>query len=186
MLPDPTLPNNVIAPFWTALRYVTGTPTPTTPLTGSMLAGNDTSGNYVIEWSDVTTPTGGGPFTFEAIINPVTGQVRFAYKTLPGSLSGIPVTVGIENSDGTLGANYYYAPASGSTTGTAPVVGTDVLSSAPPSQPLTFSLKVTGPFSQFKVTDIATLTNSNNSETQQAALTVPFQTSTNFFPLINR
>jgi minor extracellular serine protease Vpr len=184
-LPNPTLPNNVVAPFWTALRYVTGTPTPTTPLTGSLLAGQDTSGHYVFEWSDVTTPTGGGPFTFEAILNPTTGQVRFAYKTLTGSLSGIPVTVGIENSDGTLGANYYYAPASGSPTGTAPVVGTDVLSSIPPNQPLTFSLKVTGPFSLLKVTNIATLTNSTNSETQQAALTVPFPINTLYMPIVN-
>jgi minor extracellular serine protease Vpr len=187
MLPDPALPNNVIAPFWTALRYVTGTPTPTTPLTGSLLVGQDAlSGEYIFEWSDVTTPTGGGPFTFEAFVNPTTGQVRFAYKTLPGSLSGIPVTVGIENSAGTLGANYYYAPASGSPAGTAPVVGTDVLSSAPPNQLLTFSLKVTGPISQFKVTNVATLTNSTNSETQQAALTVPFLTLPRYLPLINR
>ncbi len=186
MLPDPTLPNNVIAPFWTALRYVTGTPTPTTPLTGSLLVAELNSGELVFEWSDVTTPTGGGPFTFEAILNPATGQVRFAYKTLTGSLSGIPVTVGIENRDGTLGTNYYYAPASGPSTGTVPVVGTDVLSSVPPSQPLTFSLKVAGPFSQLKVTDVATLTNSTNSETQQAALTVPFLTTSNFLPLINR
>jgi hypothetical protein len=99
--------------------------------------------------------------------------------------------VGIENSDGTLGASYYYAPASGgSHVGTAPKVATDILSSAPPSQAVTFSLKLTGPLSQPKLTDVATLTNSTNTETQQAAVSVQLVTSfgnnKEYFPLIGR
>jgi subtilisin family serine protease len=101
-LPDPTPPNNVLAPFWTDLNPGAG---------GRMLVNVLTDGvdNWiVIEWEAVKEYSTTRLDTFQIWIG-VNGaeDITFAYGTLQGNGDGGFLTVGAENSFGNRGDNYY-------------------------------------------------------------------------------
>ncbi len=141
-LPDPTRPNNVMAPFWTDL---TGTGAP-----GILadLVTDSTSGNswIVVEWR--LNLFGGGLRTFEQWIG-VNGveDVAFAYD--PTNLPADPtdpaagLTVGAENADGSGGAQIPTAP---NPPGGQTVTGDLVVTSTPgtPGGALAYSFGVRG------------------------------------------
>jgi uncharacterized repeat protein (TIGR01451 family) len=113
-LPDPTVPNNVIAPFWTDLNLGAG---------GNWYVAVLNAGPTqftVYEWKDV--PLFGdlaNRYSFQVWVqNGPSGNIWVTYAQL-GNVSG--ATVGVENETGTLGSSYWFEGA-----GTAPAVGTDL------------------------------------------------------------
>lgn len=113
-LPDPTPPNNLLAPLWLDLDLSAGGNWYVAVLT----AGID---QYtVFEWSDI--PLFGeqnNRYSFQAWIqNGDSGNIWFTYDLL-GDVSG--ATVGVENADGSVGSAYWFEGL-----GTAPRVGTDL------------------------------------------------------------
>ena len=123
-LPDPTTPNNIIAPFWRDLNLDQG---------GNMylaVLGLPTGEEWTVyEWENVphfddapstATPT----VTMQVWIGtdgtPVEGDIHFVYAQIDDTTSG--ATVGVENSTGTTGSSYFY-----NNEGTPPAVGTDLL-----------------------------------------------------------
>jgi len=118
-LPDPASPNDIIAPFWRDLNMNQG---------GNMyivvLNGGGGFQWTVYEWEQI--PHFGGTDT-------VTMQVWMANNTSPdagtfyityGAMDnpGAGGTVGIENTDGTIGSSYFYNGA-----GTAPMAGDELM-----------------------------------------------------------
>ncbi|NCF23347.1 MAG: hypothetical protein GWP60_02310, partial [Gammaproteobacteria bacterium] len=98
-LPDPTVPNNVIAPFWTDLNLGAG---------GNWYVAVLNAGPTqftVYEWKDV----------------PLFGDLANRYSFQVWVQNGPSATVGVENETGTLGSSYWFEGA-----GTAPAVGTDL------------------------------------------------------------
>ena len=113
-LPDPTAPNNVIAPFWTDLNLGAG---------GNWYVAVLNAGPTqftVYEWEDV--PLFGdltNRYSFQVWVqNGPSGNIWVTYAQL-GNVNG--ATVGVENDTGTLGSSYWFEGA-----GTAPAVGTDL------------------------------------------------------------
>ena len=113
-LPDPTAPNNIIAPFWTDLNLGAG---------GNWYVAVLNAGPNqftVYEWEDV--PLFGdltNRYTFQVWVqNGPSGNIWVTYAQL-GDVSG--ATVGVENDTGSLGSSYWFEGA-----GTAPAVGTDL------------------------------------------------------------
>jgi hypothetical protein len=91
MIPDPSSPMNMIAPFWDDLNPADG---------GDcyyMQDGND----FIIQY-EAFVPYGGagGPYTFEVILS-ADGSIKYQYKTMSDPLDG--ATIGIQNGDGTDG-----------------------------------------------------------------------------------
>lgn len=102
-MPNPLLPNNLIAPWWADLNLGAG---------GNWYVAVLTAGpnQYTVyEWEDV--PRFGDPsstFTFQIWVQNGTSSdaIWFVYDEFTGdTLDG---TVGAENSDGTIGASYYF------------------------------------------------------------------------------
>jgi uncharacterized repeat protein (TIGR01451 family) len=136
--PDPTPPNNLIAPFWTDLNmgedgdgaewYV-----------AVLNAGPDQFTVY--EWENV--PLFGdldNRYTFQIWIHndgsanlDSSNNIWFTYAQMGDTTFG---TVGVENSMGTLGDSYFYDGA-----GTPPVAGTDLLVSVLQGGTATFSFQ---------------------------------------------
>jgi hypothetical protein len=115
--PDPTLPNNVLAPFWTDLNPETGG----TLYTDVLTDGSDSW--IVLDWEAVTEFSTLNQNSFEIWIG-INGDahpgedVSYAYGTIQGSGNGGFLTVGAENKSGTHGQNYYV-----NGTGTLPTTG---------------------------------------------------------------
>ncbi|NTU54702.1 MAG: hypothetical protein HGA79_00450 [Anaerolineales bacterium] len=100
VLPDPALPNNIIAVFWDDL--VVGD----IYNTGAIFyeKGGVAPDRYlVLEWRDVTTYSGTDPFSFEVILYE-NGDILIQHQSLPGSYYA---TVGTENELGDDGLNYH-------------------------------------------------------------------------------
>jgi len=110
-LPNPTRPNNVLAPFWTDLNPAFG---------GAMRAAVLSSGSnswIVFDWQGVVNYSNRQPNTF---------QVWLPYATNTGTVNGVPAnqtfftygaitngeggatTIGAENLFGNRGQNFYY------------------------------------------------------------------------------
>ena len=118
-MPDPTAPNNVIAPFWTDLDLDGTDPADTGA--GQWYAAVFNGGQFiVIEWQGVEVWNApGATYTFQIQIGTqLSGYqgIWFVYHdlaALPPSLS-----VGAENGDATAGDSWYFNGA-----GTAPFIG---------------------------------------------------------------
>jgi uncharacterized repeat protein (TIGR01451 family) len=100
-LPDPTPPNNVLAPFWTDLNPAAG---------GTMRVGALTDGTndwIVFDWEGVVNFTDHQPNSFEVWIG-VNGvqDISYALGQVTGGDSGF-VTVGAENRFGNRGGNFF-------------------------------------------------------------------------------
>jgi uncharacterized repeat protein (TIGR01451 family) len=114
-MPDAAPPNNLLAPFWTDLN-----------LTDSgnwyLAVLNDGVSLWIVaEWENV--PLFGDPtasHSFQVWIQEGTSNIWFVYGGI-NNAGGIPLTVGIEDAAGAVGASYYFNGA-----GTAPAVGTDL------------------------------------------------------------
>ena len=110
-LPDPTRPNNVLAPFWTDLNPAFG---------GAMRAAVLSSGSnswIVFDWQGVVNFSNRQPNTFQVwlpfatntgTVNGVSAnQTFFAYGTITTGEGGA-LTIGAENIFGNRGQNYYF------------------------------------------------------------------------------
>ena len=118
IFPDPAIPNNVIAPFWTDLNPEAG---------GNIYAAlytRDGESWVVIEWEDVPAFNSEKPlptcvencteqYTFQAWIktNTVEQDITFIYAQVGGSGAVSGLNIGVENLEGTIGANYESVPA---------------------------------------------------------------------------
>jgi len=90
-LPNPGLPNDLIAVFWDDLDPADA---------GEVRYQDMGDGRFVVSWLDVPRPTGTGTYTFQAILY-ATGEIRFQYLAMDALLTG--ATIGIEGPDGTDG-----------------------------------------------------------------------------------
>ena len=117
IFPDPTIPNNVIAPFWTDLNPEAGG-----NLYAALLTRDDISW-IVLEWENVPAfaaekpalncPENCNPiYTFQVWIETNTTEqaITFIYVNVPIPDEPLPLGVGAENSDGVIGVNYESVP----------------------------------------------------------------------------
>ena len=116
--PDPTPPNNLLAPFWTDLNM--GVNGDGAEWRVAVLS-TSTDQFTVYEWDNI--PLFGdlsNRYSFQIWVhNGTSGEIWFGYAQL-GDVSG--ATVGAENASGSDGDTYWFEGA-----GTAPAVGTDLL-----------------------------------------------------------
>jgi minor extracellular serine protease Vpr len=175
-LPDPAAPNNVIAPFWTRLTYPTGT--------GAFMFGGDAT-HTIYEWKNVATAAApANLYTFEVIVTDGTAQIAFAYNLVHSVPLEVDATVGIENDTGTVGANFY-SKIGATTLGALPSAGQALaVNVTVASQTLTYQAKVTAAFNQGKVVNIATVTNSINSDVQTGIAQSPFLVFRSWMPVL--
>ncbi len=129
-LPNPTRPNNVLAPFWTDLNPAFGG----AMRVAAMISG--ANGWIVFDWQGVVNYSNKQPNTF---------QVWLPYATNTGTVNGVPanqlffafgaittgefgaLTIGAENVFGNRGQNFYY-----NGTGTLPVPNAGVYVNSSP------------------------------------------------------
>ncbi len=118
IFPDPQIPNNVVAPFWTDLNPEAG---------GNIYAAlltRDGESWAVIEWEDVPAFDSEKPtlncvencdnlYTFQAWIktNTVEQDITFIYDQIGGSGAPSGLNIGVEDKEGIQGANYEFLPA---------------------------------------------------------------------------
>jgi hypothetical protein len=127
-MPDPTPPNNVLAPFWTDLH----------PLGTDGLGGGKMYFGYltypsgrtwvVAEWNDVLVKGSTARQTFQVWLQ-VGGRIEdivYSYIKVQGNGAFGSLTIGAESANGTLGEPYYY-----NGTGTMPVANTNLMVSSP-------------------------------------------------------
>ncbi len=100
-IPNPALPNDLIAPFWDALWP---------ELSGDIYYYHDVGQNvFIVQYTDMSTfDDPPGNHTFEVILRP-DGTMLFQYLDLYGDTTGS--TIGIENADGTDGLEIQYGGA---------------------------------------------------------------------------
>lgn len=113
--PDPIIPNNVLAPFWTDLDPAEGG-----NLYAALLSLSSGDAWIVFEWENVLEfsgdrePNCGGgicdpnAYTFQVWIkiNTAVQEISYVYARVDGVGASTGVNVGAENLDGTLGINY--------------------------------------------------------------------------------
>lgn len=123
--PDPTRPNNVLAPFWTDLNPPAG---------GALRIATLTDGVntwIVLDWDAVKEFSLPRLNSFEIWIRiGAVEDISFAYGPIQGNGDGGFLSVGAENSFGNRGANYYY-----NGTGTLPADGTQLVVTSIPGIP---------------------------------------------------
>lgn len=124
LLPDPTPPNNVLAPFWTDLNPGAG---------GALRAGILTDGVntwLVLEWENVPTWSGDEVDSFQIWIG-LNGyeDISFTYGPVADGDGGY-LTVGAENKFGNAGQNWYV-----NGTGTLVTAGSEVRVTSVPGMP---------------------------------------------------
>ena len=165
-LPNPTTPNNVLAPLWADLDL------------DACVTGSNKMGWYfgsasdgpiiydIFEWKEAALKSDPSTcFSFQVWIKRGTDEIWFVYGPQTGSLSA--ATVGLENQHGSAGYSYYY---NGS--GTAPIEGTTlkVINSVDEAI-LTYALAF-GPALGVDVTNVVHVTNSRTDRVLQASATV--------------
>ena len=147
LLPDPTPPNNLLAPFWTDLNLGDG---------GEWYAATLSAGPqqfFVASWENV--PLFGNPtvFSFQIWMENGTSNIWFVYGDVPG----IPafLTVGFEDDAGAGGDSRYFDGA-----GIPPVAGVDLKVQAIPGghAMLSFQAQLTGEKGD-TITNLAEATN---------------------------
>ncbi|MFT6690841.1 MAG: putative repeat protein (TIGR01451 family) [Colwellia sp.] len=112
-LPNVSLPNNILAPFWSDLNLAAG---------GNWYVAVLNAGSQqftVYEWENVPFFGDPTPSTFQVWVETNTSNIWFVYADLP--LIPANLTVGIENDNGSVGSSYF-----NDGNGTAPVPGIDL------------------------------------------------------------
>jgi uncharacterized repeat protein (TIGR01451 family) len=131
--PDPAVPNNVIAPYWTDLDLDGNAPDDAgggTWYAAYVSTGPTSPTWFVAEWTAAVRygrSAAESHHTFQVWIEAGSDHIHMVYG--PNSSIEDRVTVGAENANGTAGANYYVDTTSATTgdaVGTPPVEG-DVL-----------------------------------------------------------
>ncbi len=89
-LPSLLAPRALIAPFWDYLSYTSD----------SKIYVENQGSKFVIQYQNIYSALGGGPFTFQVILYP-NGNILFQYLHMDGALDG--ATVGIQNAEGNDG-----------------------------------------------------------------------------------
>ncbi|MFH1243854.1 MAG: S8 family serine peptidase [Pseudomonadota bacterium] len=109
-IPSTTDPDDFIAPFWDDLNPYAG---------GSvyyLLQGTAPNRTLTVEWLNVPHYYSPGTVTFEVILYEGTNNIVFQYQDVDFGTSsynrGASATIGIENSDGSVGVRYSYNQAS--------------------------------------------------------------------------
>jgi uncharacterized repeat protein (TIGR01451 family) len=147
-LPDPALPNNLLAPWWTDLDLTDSG----NWYVASVAVGPNSY--YVFEWEDAPLWSGYGnaaTFTFQVWIQVGADNIWFAY----GDMDDIALwpwgTVGAENETGTMGVSYYY---DGS--GTAPQTDDELILEVTVSPPvvLGFAAEATAPAGDIIINEV--------------------------------
>lgn len=127
-LPNPTVPNNVVSPFWTDFNPPAGGALRIATLSD----GTDTW--IVLDWEAVKEFSTAATNSFQVWIGTATGNpaedVSMTYGTLQGSGDGGLLTVGAENKAGNRGQTVFF-----NGTGTLPTSTTELVVSSTPSAP---------------------------------------------------
>jgi minor extracellular serine protease Vpr len=132
-LPNPSLPNNVIAPYWTDLDL--DGDAPDDPGAGTWSAAvltNSTTGAsyFVAEWAGAAEfSVDGSAHSFQVWIKLGTDQIFMTYG--PNTVTPPKLTVGAENLDGSVGDNYYFSDGSAPPIGTPPAAGNELAVQSP-------------------------------------------------------
>ncbi|MDX1557103.1 MAG: hypothetical protein R3212_13815, partial [Xanthomonadales bacterium] len=159
-LPDPTVPNNLIAPFWRDLNLGAG---------GNWYVAVLNAGPnqfLVFEWEDVPHFGSTDAASFQIWIQVgASGNIWYTYGRMDNA--GSEGTVGVEDSVGVLGSSYFYDGA-----GTAPAVGTDLAVVSTAGGTATLGFQVTTDCSQ-PVVNEAEMSNAGDSERAIAVTTCP-------------
>ena len=105
--PDPTRPNNVLAPFWTDLNPEDG---------GNIYVaeiGDGVDNWIVVEWEEIPEfgASGAVSYTFQVWINTGSEEITYTYALVEGDGVSDGLSVGAENRDGTSGTNLGSVPA---------------------------------------------------------------------------
>ncbi|MEM8600413.1 MAG: M12 family metallo-peptidase, partial [Bacteroidota bacterium] len=90
-IPNAAAPNALLAAFWDDLNPSGG---------GSVYYGTDSQGRFAVQWDAVPPYSGGGTYTFQAILAS-DGRILYQYEALTGTTSS--ATIGIENGTGSDG-----------------------------------------------------------------------------------
>ena len=93
MLPDPAVPNALIAVLWDDLI-------PAGDGVSDVFVQDMADGRFIVQWNEVPRFFQPAPLTFQAILTS-SGQILLQYETI--DLTGVTATAGIENADGTDG-----------------------------------------------------------------------------------
>jgi minor extracellular serine protease Vpr len=194
-LPDPAMPNNVIAPLWTDLDMDGSAADDPGGGTWTIAVLEDGSDEFlVVEWEDAqqygdATTT----YTFQVWIQLGTSKVWFVYEDLPGDLAAYGLTVGAEDAGGETGATYYYNPndLGAPPEGIAPQAGSDLtVESLASTASFTFSLLVDSladlAEGQGVITNIVQARNDRNGEIMTAWTATAIQTTNAYLPLVMR
>jgi len=107
--PDPVVPNNVLAPFWTDMN-------PGATDGGLLYAaevGDGVDNWVVLEWEDVPVFSTGEKQTFQIWVQTDAEFQSFEYASVVGSGDPVGLNTGAENRDGSSGVNLGSVPASG-------------------------------------------------------------------------
>ncbi len=123
--PNPTRPNNVLAPFWTDLNPQAGGALRIALLT------DGTSTWIVADWEAVryfsTTDTVNFQIWIGILGDPTPVEdISYPYGPIQGAGNGNALTVGAENAAGTRGDNEYFSFFGGGSVGTLPANGTEL------------------------------------------------------------
>jgi len=156
-LPDPTPPNNILAPFWRDLNlcdsghwYV-----------GTLTAGGGAYAWTIYEWEDAPHFGSTDAVTMQVWIGVdgtlAEGDIHYVYDRLDNTSAG--ATVGAENASGTIGDSYFY-----NGDGTPPAVGTDLLVETLPGGNATLGFQVTTDCSEPVIVNEGELSNDDSSE----------------------
>src|SRR4029453_11358799 len=140
-LPDPSSPNNVIAPYWADLDLDGEAPDDPGAGTWSIAVLTDsTTGDsfLVAEWTDAAEfGVAGTAHSFQVWIKVGTDEIFMTYG--PNTATAAQLTVGAETSIGSVGDNYSFSDGSPPPIGTAPAEG-DELAVRSPFTPTTHTI----------------------------------------------
>ncbi|RYY73564.1 MAG: DUF11 domain-containing protein [Gammaproteobacteria bacterium] len=167
VLPSADGQNNILAPLWADFNLGDGG-----ELYSATLATDDGTLYDVISWEDIPLygSEGQQTYSFQIWTQQGTENIWYVYGLIPQ----IPaeVSVGFENSTGTLGANYFFKNETG-TQGTEPLAGVDLKTSTVigGDATLTFDVLVNGSAGE-EILNEATMTNSSSTEKAIAYTTI--------------
>ncbi|MFQ5582841.1 MAG: sialidase family protein, partial [Calditrichia bacterium] len=94
-IPDSNDPNDIICPFWDDLN----------PTLGGTIHYESSANQFIVQYTNIQHYGGGGTYTFEVIVNS-NGSMLFQYLTLSGNVTS--QTIGVENSDASIGLEVVY------------------------------------------------------------------------------